>query len=46
MAIGEVGYHNGEMRKIIKDIYKDNSILNILKKSKKEEFPDLQELKE
>ena len=41
MEIGAIGFHKEKDRKIIKDIRKDNTIVNKLNKTKKEEYPNL-----
>lgn len=46
MEVGAIGYHDEKMRKLVKDVAKDNTILGALKKTRREEYPNLQELKE
>ena len=41
MAEGQVGFKNESQRIVVKNINKDREIINAIKKSKREEFPDL-----
>lgn len=41
MEIGAIGYHDEKLRKLVKEVEKDNNILNVLKKTKREEYPNL-----
>ena len=44
MAEGQVGFKIESQRKIAKNVNKDREIYNALKKSKREEFPDLRQM--
>lgn len=41
MAEGQVGFKVESQRKVIKNVGKNREIINEIKKTKKEEFPDL-----
>ena len=41
MAEGQVGFKVDSQRKVVKNVNKDREIYNAMKKSKREEFPDL-----
>ena len=42
MEVGAVGYHNQSERKLVKDVKTDKSIVKVLAKTKKEEYPNLE----
>jgi len=41
MAEGQVGFKIESARRYVKNVVKDREIYNVLKKTKREEFPDL-----
>lgn len=43
MDIGQVGFHDESQRKLVHKVSKDKVILKIINKSKKEEYPDLEQ---
>lgn len=43
MAEGQVGFKNESQRIVVKNINKDREIINAIKKTKREEFPDLRQ---
>ena len=45
MDVGAIGYHKESDRKIVKDVAKERDILRLISKTKKEEFPNLEEVK-
>ena len=44
MDIGQVGFYDENLRKLVHKVYKDKVILKLISKSKKEEYPDLEAL--
>lgn len=45
MVTGEVGFHDMKLVRYVKNVTRDRDTLNRLKKTKREEFPDLRALK-
>ena len=43
MAEGQVGFKVESARKVLKNVNKDWEIINLIKKTKWEEFPDLRQ---
>ena len=44
MAEGQVGFKVESARKVIKNVNKNREIINVIKKTKREEFPDLRQM--
>lgn len=43
MAEGQVGFKIESARKVVKNVNKNREVLNVIKKTKREEFPDLRQ---